>query len=924
MSGVSDAGGGLPGAPVLVAGARGAVWLSADGEVSELSLEAAAARLRGAPPVIVCHMPAVARRLAIGPFPAFDVLELHAFTRPAKFCLPTVRGLAAAAGLDPPGDPLAEAIALREAAATLLAELARPDYPEAALAAAIAMRMTEQGWTWGPAVVRALGVAPPAGGLDVWARLKEWSDGPPEPPPGHFPVEPGEARARLAALLGANAEPRPEQADYASAATFAFAPRDEKENPNVVLAEAGTGVGKTLGYIAPASVWADKNAGAVWLSTYTKNLQRQIDRELDRLYPDPAVKRRKVVVRKGRENYLCLLNLEEAVGRAGGATLPGLRGDAVALGLMGRWAQASRDGDMVGGDFPSWLVDLLGRARSLGLSDRRGECIYSACPHYRKCFVERAVRKARHGEIVIANHALVMTLAAAGEDEAALPTRYVLDEGHHVFDAADHAFSSHLSGLEGRELRRWLLGAESAGRGRARGLKRRAEDLVAGEDEAARALRAVLSAARALPGDGWRQRVADRSPRGPAESFLAAVHQQVSARCEPQSAYGSETDARPPVPGLLEAATALDEALTRLAEPMARLEQALAQRLDADAEDLDTATRIRLEATRRSLRRRRLDLVAPWRAMLKSLSGPPPEAFVDWFSIDRRDRREADVGMHRHWVDPTEPFVESVLRPAHGALITSATLRDGTGDAEADWAAAETRTGAGHLARPPVRAALPSPFDYGALTRVMVVTDVARDDPAQVAAAYRALFLAAGGGALGLFTAIWRLRRIHQHLAAPLDEAGLILLAQHVDGLDATTLVEIFRAEPDSCLLGTDALRDGVDVPGGALRLIVFDRVPWPRPDILHRARRARFGGRGYDDRVARLRLKQAYGRLVRRADDYGVFVLLDSGTPSRLLGAFPEGLDVARIGLAETVAETRGFIGARRASELTASARLS
>jgi hypothetical protein len=77
-----------------------------------------------------------------------------------------------------------------------------------------------------------------------------------------------------------------------------------------------------------------------------------------------------------------------------------------------------------------------------------------------------------------------------------------------------------------------------------------------------------------------------------------------------------------------------------------------------------------------------------------------------------------------------------------------------------------------------------------------------------------------------------------------LEDEGLPLLAQHVDALDNATLVDIFRAEEDASLLGTDAVRDGVDVPGRSLRLIVFDRVPWPRPDILHIARRRKhFGG---------------------------------------------------------------------------------
>jgi ATP-dependent DNA helicase DinG len=105
-------------------------------------------------------------------------------------------------------------------------------------------------------------------------------------------------------------------------------------------------------------------------------------------------------------------------------------------------------------------------------------------------------------------------------------------------------------------------------------------------------------------------------------------------------------------------------------------------------------------------------------------------------------------------------------------------------------------------------------------------------------------------------------------------------------------------------------MRDGVDVPGRALRLVVFDRVPWPRPDILHRERRIHLSGgdpSGYDDRIARLRLRQAFGRLIRTATDHGVFVLLDRRTPTRLLSALPA--KVERVGLAEAVARTRQFL---------------
>jgi ATP-dependent DNA helicase DinG len=311
----------------------------------------------------------------------------------------------------------------------------------------------------------------------------------------------------------------------------------------------------------------------------------------------------------------------------------------------------------------------------------------------------------------------------------------------------------------------------------------------------------------------------------------------------------------------------------------------------------------------RGIARRAAVQIEGWRAMLRALLGDTPAEFVDWFAVERRGGRDVDVAMHRHWLDPTLAFAEHVAGRAQGVLITSATLRDGTGDEEADWAAAEARTGARHLQPPGARVGVLSPFDYAASTRVMVVTDLDRDDADRVAAAILELFLAAGGGGLGLFTAIARLKAVHARLAAPLEGAGIPLYAQHVDGLDTTTLIDIFRADENACLLGTDAVRDGVDVPGRALRLIVFDRVPWPRPDILHRARRSAFGGPGYDDMLTRLKLKQAYGRLVRRADDRGVFVLLDSRMPSRLYGAFPEGVRVRRVGLAEAVDETGRFL---------------
>src|SRR6266446_1076001 len=215
----------VPQAPVLVAGFREVLWLSPDGEVEALAPAEARSRVERETPML-CHARATARRLDMPIFPALDLLELFAFVRPARFCVPTPRGLAEALGLRLPGRPAEACVTLATAARALLQELGGDTDPETR---AVAEAMDRGGWEWAPAVIAAL---PPgdanavrrAVGLRVWLRLAEWTESPPGPAPGNETVRPEEARTRLAELLGAAAEPRPEQADYAAAVAVAFAP----------------------------------------------------------------------------------------------------------------------------------------------------------------------------------------------------------------------------------------------------------------------------------------------------------------------------------------------------------------------------------------------------------------------------------------------------------------------------------------------------------------------------------------------------------------------------------------------------------------------------------------------------------------------------------------------------------------------------
>jgi ATP-dependent DNA helicase DinG len=904
----------IPNIPAIYANAREAYVMTPDGEVSKLS-HAAAKKMIVGKPVMLCHAPYTAKRLGIDTLDAFDVLELFAFVHPATFAVPTPVGLARALGISIPESAEDYPYALMEAASALLSDLRTDKWRARADPVKIAgvMGQNGRGWVWTPFIFAAFGqtydekdVVVSKADLNVWKALPEWVEEAPPPPSSHHPVTGEEARERLAGVLGSGSEQRKAQLNYASTMTAAFRPLETDGHVNAVLAEAGTGVGKTLGYLSPASVWAQKNKGTVWVSTYTKNLQRQIGQELDRIYPDPDLKAAKVATRKGRENYLCLLNFEDV---AAGAALAKHANTPIAMGIMARWIAATRDGDL-GGDFPGWLTGLLGFGLTVGLADRRGECIYSACDHYHRCFVERTVRKSRHAELVVANHALVMIQTADSGMDSDLPRYYVFDEGHHLFDAADSAYAGHLTALETFELRRWLRGNEGGGKSRARGLKRRAEDVVAGDADLEILLGDILEASRCLTSEGWAQRLKDAQPKGETEEFLLAVYRQVFARADGRDGpYSLETDTQPLTEDMRPAAQKLKKALENLYAPMLKLTNGLRKKLNDNPELLEADTRRRLDAIITSLGLKGMMLTG-WMGMLDTLeAAATPPQFIDWMEIERIEGRAYDVGLYRHWVDPMIPFAESMRPHAHGIAVTSATLRDGTNDPEENWRVARDLSGLSHLTPNIHQEAFESPFDYPARTKIFVINDVRKDDMAQVAGAYETLFEASGGGALGLFTAITRLKAVHDKIAPKLEEKGLHLYAQHVDAMDNGTLVDIFRDDVNACLLGTDAVRDGVDVPGDSLRLIVFDRVPWPRPTILHRARREAFGKKQYDERLSRLKLKQAFGRLIRRAGDKGVFVMLDSMLPSRLYGAFPEGVEVQKAGLSEAAAEIKKFL---------------
>ena len=324
--------------------------------------------------------------------------------------------------------------------------------------------------------------------------------------------------------------------------------------------------------------------------------------------------------------------------------------------------------------------------------------------------------------------------------------------------------------------------------------------------------------------------------------------------------------------------------------------------LEDEAETLDSAQRQRIEAALRSIQRRAVLRLAAWQAMLRAVAEPPPSRACGrstsircgWSGAAAPTATPGCTGTgstRRCRSRPPWP------RPAHGLLITSATLRDTGEGGRRSGGGLGVGRGAGRRGAPALaRAARVAWRARSTMPRRPAPSwsPMSGSSCERWPAPIGALFLAAGGGGLGLFTAIQRLQAVHARIAPALEAAGIPLLAQHVDAMDNATLVDVFRTELHSCLLGhrRDAGRGRRARPGAAAgrvraRAVAAARHPAsraPRPPLGRRPQ----GLRRQQGPAAACGRPSAGWSAPRQ--DRGVFVLLDRRTPTRLLSAFPAG----------------------------------
>ncbi|MEY2942856.1 MAG: hypothetical protein RLY97_870, partial [Pseudomonadota bacterium] len=199
--------------------------------------------------LLLLNAPLIATRLGYPDLNGLDILELFAFIYPARFLVPTPRGLAHFLGIPQATSEDAIPQLLQTAAAALLATCAHPDWPEREGAWTALQNLARLRWPWARILADHI-LTPAKAERWLFARLPEWDESADRPQPAQITLNDQDVRAKLATLTGIDAETRPGQRAYASQAAAIFAPRSKAKRPHMLLAEAGTGTGKTLGYLA--------------------------------------------------------------------------------------------------------------------------------------------------------------------------------------------------------------------------------------------------------------------------------------------------------------------------------------------------------------------------------------------------------------------------------------------------------------------------------------------------------------------------------------------------------------------------------------------------------------------------------------------------------------------------------------------------
>lgn len=670
-------------------------------------------------------------------------------------------------------------------------------------------------------------------------------------------------------------EVRPQQTQMMESVAGAF------NRNGIAVIEAPTGVGKTLAYLVPAVLWAVRNKERVVISTRTINLQEQlIEKDIPLVRRILDVPFRACLV-KGRSNYLCLRKMER---NRSEAQLFDDEDTRDQIDSLGDWAASTKDGSKA--DLP--FVP----AREVWdrVCSEADTCSLGRCPDKQRCFLGKARREVATADVLVVNHHMLFSDLAlrmeAGDfnAQAVLPNyrRVIFDEAHSVEDSATEYFGATAS--RGASLA--TLGQfYRLERGRERGLlptiKARlmkdcpqisVNDFEKFQDSIDTHLLPEVSIARnALDEafDALRTLAADRC-RQIGRDVKWRLTEAELEEPELRTLHGEK---------ILPAVDAVQRLMQHGNSLLARLEK-------IRPSDEENRPPLEDEAVQLRAYLRRMERTA--NALAEATSESLAPNTVRWIEIDGRNDKM--IRVVRCPLEVGEAMANWVYEHLKSVVLTSATL-----SVQQDFKYLYQRIGLDRIDPGRVQAlTLDSPFDFETQALLGLPSDFPgpeRPEFNDACAEYiEEVLKITRGRAFVLFTSYAALEAAFRKLEAPLRREGITLLKQ--GAATRTQLLDRFRSDTASVLLGTDSFWEGVDVPGEALECVILPRLPFrvPTEPVLAARSEAiqRRGGNPfmeYSVPQAVIKFRQGFGRLIRRRSDRGVILVLDQRVVSKFYG---------------------------------------